>query len=465
MFLILLILFQIFSCFFVSIYEKNRPKIMIFWAIFVAVVPLGLIFYLLFGNSLKIKTRKKLKSKYKSTKKYLQQTDWHKHYKKDKLNFNHKTKHLYNSYFDVWHYKEIETYSSGQDFVSSLIAEISKAKSFIFLEFYIFCDDTVGNTLKDVLIKKANEGVEIKILYDDFGSHSTPDEFWNEMRASGIEIVSFFPSKYKFFNLRINYRNHRKIVIIDGKIAYIGGLNIRDDHMGLTELKPWKDIMVKISGGAIYPILNVFLNDYFSQVDFDEDLKLDKYFLELKNVGEKYCQFIYSGPDDDKKHIYNTYLHSIKSANKYMFVETPYFILDGKMFKALKNAIRRGVKIDVIIPQIPDKAVIYGASLRYAKRLSVLGAKIYAYSGFMHSKIFVVDNDASIGSCNFDNRSFKLNFEDTLLIYNKEDVNKIQTIIKEDKKNSILLKKEDLDLLLQKYKLNPLVFYIIKSLI
>ncbi|MBO7526419.1 MAG: cardiolipin synthase [Clostridia bacterium] len=463
----MLFLIQLLPIIIVIIYENNNPKSMYFWSALTFIIPMGILIYVLFGNSLKFKTRKIIKSKYKTTKQYLNQTSWITHYKNKTTNpvKNFKKRALYCGHFDVWHYGNLKIFSFGNNFVNALLKDIKKAQKYIFLQFYIFSDDNVGNKIKDALIKKAKSGVEIRVLYDDFGSFNTNNSFWQQLKENNIKTTSFFPSHYKFFNSKVNYRNHRKLVIIDGKVAYVGGLNIRDDHMGNGKISPWRDAMARVGGGVVFAILNIFLNDYLSQNNDYAIKNTSKFFSKITDVGTKTCQVITSGPDGDKKYIYKTYLKAITMAKRRIIIQTPYFVIDKKMIRRLRLAAKRGVRVDIIIPKLPDKNIIYSASLRCVSHLVGKNVNIYAYNGFIHSKVFVVDNNASIGSCNFDNRSFKINFEDTLILYSKSDLKKVQEIVKQDKANSILLTKKSLQGLKKQYHINWFVFVLLKNLI
>ena len=224
----------------------------------------------------------------------------------------------------------------------------------------------------------------------------------------------------------MNYRNHRKIVVIDGKIGYTGGMNIRNDHIYGTAKKtsPWRDTHLRIEGSGVYLLQNIFLNDWrYTQKENsapDEYVK-QGYFPKVKKKGDISLQVVESGPDLPIQKIKETYIKMITNAKKYVMIESPYFVPDDSFLSALKIALASGVKVGIIIPIKPDHKSIFHVSISYLKELLDLGADVYLYKGFLHSKALVVDdNKVSIGTCNTDNRSFALNFEDTVIIYSKE---------------------------------------------
>ena len=461
-----------FLIIFISIFEHKNIKKLLFWAIIISFFSiLGFIAYILLGNSLKFNAKQMLINKQKTTKNYLSNTAWYKTYNKNlNLKINPIAKYIKHNYnTNLWHSNSINTFLDGKSFFNDLLNEINNAKSSINLEFYILSDDEYGQTLAKALLEKANAGVKIKVIYDAFGSKQTKDKFWSYLKESGIEIFSFFPNIFKlpFFNFKINHRNHRKIIIIDGKIGYIGGINIRKDHMGDDKkLKPWRDTQVKILGSAVYSLQNIFLNDYLYASNSNlTNSEISKFFPQQNSIGKYNLQILESGPEKEQSQIYNTYLKIINESKKYIFIESPYFVVDNIMVNSIIQAKKRNVDVYIILPKYPDHKLVYGAGLLCLKKLIENGVNVYLYSGFIHSKVLLTESVLSIGSCNFDNRSFKLNFECTCLCYDKELVYEHLCIIQNDILNSKRLTKKAYKKIKTKNIFNILLYKIIEKIL
>ncbi|MBE5745892.1 MAG: cardiolipin synthase [Clostridiales bacterium] len=310
------------------------------------------------------------------------------------------------------------------------------AKQNIYILSYIFADDKIGKEIKNILKYKAKKGVDVVVIYDSFGSKNTKRVFFNEMKKIGIKVLEFFPPffKLKFLQLDINYRNHRKIIIIDNFIAYVGGLNIRDDHLGLKkELSPWRDTHIKIVGESVIELLKVFLND----LNLCKKVKINIKNIPLFNNGKIKTQILNSSPLYSHSKIGESIINAINNAKKSVYIQTPYLILDDKTINALKNTKFSGKNVVIIIPKLKDKNFVYNVSLYYAKLLIDVGIKVYLFKGFLHSKCMVIDKDIFlVGSSNFDMRSFYLNFETSVMIFDKSISEKYYNIIQEDLSNS-----------------------------
>lgn len=462
-----LLIFNLILIIIMSIFEIKRFKKLIFWALIIFIFSIfGYITYLIFGNALKFSAKKQLNNKHKSTKNYLKQA-------KIELNIekpikNKIAKYIYKSTECIyWPNNSINVYTHGQVFLENLLQNIKHAKNHIHLEFYIFSDDETGRTLASALIEKAKQGIDIKIIYDAFGSRKTKKNFWQKLRDNNIQVESFFPPFFKldFLNFKINYRNHRKIVVIDGKIGYMGGINIRNDHMNKhKKLSPWRDTQIKIIGTSVYTLQDIFLNDwYFCHKSTPNTTELKNYFPKIQNIGDYSLQIVDDGPDFEQQRILDIYIKLICNAKKYIYIQTPYFIINNQLLNSLIDAFNRGVEIKIFIPQKPDKNIVYTASLININKLFNLGIQIYLYKGFIHSKVFITENIVSIGSCNFDYRSFFLNFETTCFCYNKDFIQKNVEIIKNDIKNSVILTKKQYKKLKHKNLLSELFYKIISN--
>ena len=444
-------------------YEKHNSNRM-FWFVCVFILPMGFFIYVVFGNSLKFKQRKTITKNQKIVENAIRVND---NYRKiSQSNKGYPSCILNNKNFNFCNINSMKVLSGGKNFFNSLIYDIQNAKSSINLEFYIFSDDVTGMELAKNLISKSKQGVKVRIIFDGFGSFDTNYKFWGKLKKYNIEIVSFFSSKHKYINLKINYRNHRKIVVIDGKIAYVGGVNIRDDHMNMTSFGYWQDLMIRVTGQIVYEIQDVFLKDFFCNLNNKiSQNDIEMYFPKIKSCSNRLAKFVISGPNNEKKHIYTSYISAINKAKNEIIFETPYLILDRKIYYAIKRAIKRKVKVVLILPKNPDKDLVYSFSIKYAHKLFICGAFVYLYNGFLHSKVAIFDDCASVGSCNIDNRSFKLNFEDTLFMYDKYNVNKIKKIIDNDIKNSIKVDRKVVANLQTRYKVGFFMYNILKYIL
>lgn len=433
------------------IFFEKKTKPIIFWVLIIIFFDIfGFIAYLVFGNRLKIRAKRVFLKKEKTAKNYLKYCKWYKKYNKtSKNNLNKKQnklikllKNKYKAY--LWHNNQIKIFNDSQEFLSHLIADLKNAKKYICLEFYIFSDDSTGTLVANELKKKAKDGVEVLIVHDALGCRKTSKKFWNDLKKSGVKVSSFFSSPFNliFLNLKINYRNHRKLVCIDGKTSYIGGINLRDDHMGKDKkLTPWRDTHIKIIGPASYAIQNIFLNDYIFASNKKLNNKLDFYFPTPTKIGEECLQVLDSGAEKKEQQIKETYKHIIKTAKEFLYIETPYFVVDRDIINLLIEAKNRGVDVKIILPQIPDKKSVWYCGLYLAQKLIKSGIEVYLYNGFIHSKTLLCEYVLSIGSCNFDNRSFNLNFEATALLYSSKSINSYKQAFNKDIKNSNLYTK------------------------
>ena len=262
----------------------------------------------------------------------------------------------------------------------------------------------------DLLTKKAREGVKVRILYDEMGSRRIKKRSFNKLIEAGGEVEVFFPSKIPFVNLRINFRNHRKIVIIDGTIAYVGGFNVGDEYLGLDKkFGYWRDTHLRITGDAVHATQIRFILDW-NQASNRHDIYYNKeYFPDIPKKGNIPLQIVTSGPDSEWEQIKYGYIKMISSAKKSIYIQTPYFIPDASILDALRIAILSGVDVKIMIPNKPDHMFVYWATLSYIGELLKAGAKVYIYeNGFIHAKMIVVDDEAaSVGTAKIDVRSFR----------------------------------------------------------
>ncbi len=359
-------------------------------------------------------------------------------------------------------------YTDMNKLFQQIFADIEMAKETIHIEYFIFKNDALGKALLNKLIEKAVQGVSVKVLYDDLGALRTKKRFFKKLIKAGGQVERFFASKIRLVNINMNYRNHRKIIVIDNEIAYTGGSNIGVEYLGQHKrIKPWRDTQVRVVGD-IAQLLNVrFISDFsfaakkdyliFPRTNAEKLAKKHKDIVktikkEFKRTGEniikvsdsyKLMQLVVSGPDTPNNEIKSAYTKAIYLARKRILLQTPYFIPDSSFMEALISARTSGVDVELIIPKVPDKKYVYYVTMSYAKQLLKYGIKVYLYKGFIHSKTLVVDDEiSSVGTFNLDMRSFKLHFEDTLFIYDKDFCEQMTSTFENDKKNSIILTEE-----------------------
>lgn len=330
-----------------------------------------------------------------------------------------------------------EVYTSGYSMVQSLIREISHAKHHIHLEFYIFEDDSIGRLVRDILIDKAQEGVEVRLLYDDVGCWHVPNRFFDQMRTAGIEVRGFLKVRFPLFTSRINYRNHRKIVIIDGKVGFIGGMNIAERYLKPGKYGIWRDTHLMIKGRAVYGLQSNFLIDWFFVTR--SLITASKYYPSVDVCGEALIQTVTSEPVGEWKAIMQGLLLAISNAKRYFYVQTPYFLPTEPILAALQTAALSGVDVRLMIPEYADSMITHLGTLSYVDDMLSAGVKVYFYQkGFLHSKLMVSDDSLStVGSTNMDFRSFEHNFEINSFIYDTETALLMKEIFLQDQRDSV----------------------------
>ncbi|WP_432661861.1 cardiolipin synthase [Wukongibacter baidiensis] len=329
---------------------------------------------------------------------------------------------------------EIDIFTDGNIKFDQLIKSIEDAKDHVHMLYYIIKNDSISRRIINALIKKAQNGVEVRLLYDEVGSRSISKKLLRELKKAGGKAVPFFPSRIPFINFRINYRNHRKLVIIDGKHGFIGGFNIGDEYLGLDKkMGYWRDTHLKIKGNAVQSIQLRFLLDWRHAARETLD-NLDKYFVDVKNPGDSGVQIVSSGPDSEQEQIKYGYIKMINSAKESIYIQTPYFIPDDSLLEALKIAALSGVDVRIMIPNKPDHIFVYWATYSYIGELLKAGARAYIYDkGFLHAKTFVMDGKiASVGTANVDVRSFRLNFEVNAFIYDSAVASELKNVFEKD---------------------------------
>ena len=330
-------------------------------------------------------------------------------------------------------------YIDGASMLADLIKELYRAKHHIHVEFYIFEDDAVGRLVRDVLIDKAREGVKVRVLHDDVGCWKVSHAFYEQMLCEGIEVMSFLKVRFPQFTGKVNYRNHRKIVVIDGKVGFVGGMNLAERYVKGVPWGVWRDTHVKLEGKAVYGLQTAFLTDWYAM---DRTLFTSaEYFPKTDVRGNVVAQIVTSDPVGEWRDIMQGLMMAICSARRYFYVQTPYFLPDEEVKTALQTAALAGVDVRIMLPKKADTWLIHKASLSYLAEMMKAGVKIYLYrKGFIHSKLMVSDDEFStIGSTNMDFRSFEHNFEANAFFYDKDTASALKEIFLADQRDCMLL--------------------------
>ncbi len=335
---------------------------------------------------------------------------------------------------------------NGQQTYSSMFNAIEKAKDYILLEFYIVRDDNSGEKLSQLLLKKLSEGVRIYFLYDDVGSATLAYKYIYTLTAAGAHIRSFNTTGKRHKRFQINFRNHRKILIIDGNTGFLGGLNIGDEYIGLNpDLSPWRDTHMKLQGPSVLSLQVTFIEDWYWSantvpqlnwqplINTQNDQVTDKETTEESGV-----LIVPTSAADEFETCELFFLNCINHATQRLWIASPYFAPDIQIMSALQLAALRGVDVRIMIPENPDHLLIYYAAFSYLEAANKSGIKIYRYStGFMHQKVMLVDNRyACVGTANLDSRSMHLNFEVTAVVCNNKFVSDIESMLTKDFENS-----------------------------
>ncbi|MBH9986314.1 cardiolipin synthase [Lactobacillus sp. M0403] len=345
----------------------------------------------------------------------------------------------------------VKLYTDGEQMFHDMISDIENAQQTINVEFYTFYNDDIGNKMLNLLIKKAKEGVKVKLLYDAWGSLGATKAWFDQLNKAGGEVLPFVTSRNMITRYRINYHLHRKIVIVDGKTSWTGGFNVGDQYLGRKKkFGYWRDSQVRIVGSASLLLQERFVMDWNASIQDEAQLitfntllfpDLDENEI---HPGDVATQIISDGPDRDNANMRNGIIKLMFQAKKRLWLQTPYLIPDDAMFATLQTIAMSGVDLRIMIPCKPDHPFIYRATQWYANELSRYGVKIYIYDkGFIHAKTIVVDDDFStVGSMNQDYRSYDLNFEDVAVFYDKNFTEEVAKSFEQDMQDSTLLTPE-----------------------
>ncbi len=343
---------------------------------------------------------------------------------------------------------EAELLVDGEEIFASIFETIDAAQSYVLVQFYIVRNDALGEKLKAALIAKARQGVQVYFLCDGVGSMHLPDSYLADLREAGVRAQKFVSSNGLLQRAQINFRNHRKIVVVDGKTGFTGGANIGDEYLGKSEvphMAPWRDTFIKVRGPVVQFLQVPFAEDWFwSTKELLTDLDWTPVAAE---GGTMEALSLPTGPADTYDTCAMFFLSAINSARKRIWIASPYFVPDAQIISALQLAAMRGVDVRILIPQYPDSKLVYYSSFTYLPEVTKAGIAVYRYQpGFLHEKAVLVDDDfASIGTANFDNRSFRLNFEVTLAVRDEAFAGKVAAMFEQDFAASTMARAEDLE--------------------
>ena len=320
----------------------------------------------------------------------------------------------------------------GREAFPAMFAGMEAANEYIIVQFYIIRDDTLGQQMKEILERKAREGVRVYVLFDEIGSYELPRAYRRDLATAGAIILPFRTSRGLRNRFQINFRNHRKIMIADGHVAYVGGLNVGDEYMGRnSQFGAWRDVMVEVRGPVVQAIQFAFLEDWYWATGDVPDID----WTPLPATGgNETALCLASDPSDVLETCGLFFMHAINSAQKRIWIASPYFVPDTALVQALQLAALRGVDVRVMLPQKPDHKLVYLAAFSYIDEAEPAGVKFYRFlPGFMHHKVILVDDDlAAVGTANFDNRSIRLNFEIMLLFANRPFAEAVSQMFESD---------------------------------
>lgn len=435
---ILLYSITIISLTVVIIAENRNPLKTIPWVVVLLLAPgIGLLFYFFFGQD----NRKQRITSRKTYKRIIRQPRTGKNprdacsvpeqYKglAKLLNRSRTSPLLYGS--------DIRVFTNGKDKFRALFDDIRRARHHIHVQYYIFNDDEIGRQLRDLLVQKVHEGVEVRVLYDDVGSWKAKNRFFREMKKEGIEVYAFLKVVFPVLTSKVNYRNHRKVVVIDGEIGYMGGMNVADRYVKGVSWGIWHDLHFRIEGRGVQSLQTAFLLDWYvagKQIITDK-----RYFPESKVFSDNVMQVITSGPVGPWRILAQAEIYLIANARKYIYIQTPYFLPTEGLNQALQIAARSGVDVRIMIPEHSDTRMAHLATRSFLAEMIRAGIKVYFYqAGFLHSKLIVSDDAvACIGSANMDFRSLEHNFEINAFVYQCEFVMEMRRIFMHDIEQSL----------------------------
>jgi len=440
----------------VIIHDKREPVKALAWITVIALVPFaGIILYIVFGRNHrkeKLFNRKEIKDIEQFEKMCAEQlcqiADPDPKFRKTIAdNRDIITLLLNNNKALLTIHNRVKVLNNGKETFAALLAALKSATSSIHIEYYIFENDRIGNKIARILLEKARKGVEVRFIYDDVGSWGLKAKFIRELRKAGVKVKCFMPVVFPWLTSSVNYRNHRKIVVVDGCIAFTGGINIADRYMlRRGKIGLWRDTHLQIEGEAVAMLQAVFVTDWYF-VSKEQLLDTQKYFPKSEIRQKSPLQIASSGPDSDWASIMQAFFSAIIHAQQYIYISTPYFLPNQAILTALKVAALSGIDVRLMIPHRSDSKIVYWATRSYVSELIDAGIHVYMYrKGFNHSKVIIIDGTFStVGSANMDVRSFEDNFEVTAIMYDRRIARELETSFLQDLEHSLLVTRQAWD--------------------
>jgi len=431
----------------VVFFESDDPSTTVAWLLVIVFLPVvGFVLYIMFGRNI-TKTFRKVRDISKGTKKekraeiqkqlveYLppvrgKKSEYISKYLMNLLLSNSNAPFSINN--------KVEALANGSNTYFRMLKDIKEAEESIHFEFFIIKDDNIGQEFKKALMNKAEDGIEVRVIYDSVGCWKLGKDYINDLKKSGVQVYAFAPVLFPLLSRDLNYRNHRKIIVIDGKIGFTGGLNIGDEYLGKNDfLGFWRDTHLRIVGESVNSLQEIFIKDW--EMVSKEYISHPKYFHRFKEiVGDSLIQIVSSGPDSEWQCIMKAYFMMIAKAQKRVWINTPYLVPEKSLRIGLITAALSGVDVRIIIPNKPDHYFVYWASRDNIEELLRAGVKIYTYEkGFIHSKIILVDSIVgTVGTANLDYRSLEINYEVNAFIYDENIVKVLEKHYLRDLKHS-----------------------------
>ena len=439
---LVLLLFNISAVIAIIFVERRNPTAALAWVAVLLLLPyVGFVLYLLFGRHLYAERRFSLKGR--------DDQRVRSHVRRQRRALNERRIEFADPVAErfrplmrlllaedravVWTRSRIEYEDRGEAHFRSMLEAIRSARHHVHMEYYIIRNDELGREFIAALAERAREGVQVRLVYDAVGCLRVGRNFFTPLTEAGGEAVPFYPGFLGIFNFRVNYRNHRKILVVDGQVGFIGGFNIGVEYLGEGPLGHWRDAHLRIEGDAVQSLQARFIMDWNHAAH--DDLGLDDgHFPEPRAVGEVACQIASSGPDTPKMTIKEGFLRMLMSAERTIEITTPYFVPDDSVLDALRIAAISGVRVRILIPSKPDHMFVYWTTLSYIGSLLDAGVQAYTYDpGFVHAKTCVVDGSAcTVGTANWDVRSFKLNFETNAFVYDRRLSSEVRQAFERD---------------------------------
>ena len=342
-------------------------------------------------------------------------------------------------------YNDVELLVDGEQTFAAIFEGIESAREYVLAQFYIIKNDALGREFQAALMKKARSGVRVYLLYDEIGCIRLPGSYLKELKNAGVDVSPFNTTKGIRNRFQINFRNHRKAVIVDGCAAYTGGLNVGDEYMGRSPaFGSWRDTHICVRGPAVQAVQFAFIEDWYWATHRVPELS---WTPRRSDGGDKNVLVIPSGPADDLETCGLFFVHAIHSAKRRVWIASPYFVPDPKVVAALQIAALRGVDVRILLPEKADHVLVWLSSFSYSSETKPYGVKLFRYQpGFLHQKVMLVDDDvAAVGTANLDNRSFRLNFEITLVIADGEFAARVKRMFERDFASSRMVAQGELD--------------------